>query len=50
MDNEFVQKHFEKKYGFNPPLPYDELIRRPKPTDLPAHITHRQKFKNNDEF
>jgi hypothetical protein len=31
----FIQKHFEQKYGFKPPMPYSELIRRPRPDEIP---------------
>lgn len=51
MDEAFVKQHFEKKYGYTAPLPYSELIKRPKPSDVPVHITDRQRFKNaGDDF
>ena len=51
LDEEFVKKHFEKKYGYTAPMQYHELIRRPKPSDVPAHIVDRERFKNaGDDF
>ncbi len=50
MDKEFVQKHYEQKYGYKRPLSYEELIRRPKPSDVPVHISERSRFKNDDDL
>lgn len=48
IDEEFVTKHFEEKYGYTEPLSYDQLIRRPKPSDVPLHISERDRFKNKN--
>lgn len=48
LDKEFVTRHFEEKYGFTKPLPYHQLIQKPKPSDVPLHISEREKFKNKN--
>jgi len=40
---EFVDQHFKKEYGYTSPKPYHEMIRRPKPTDLPTKLNERIK-------
>lgn len=43
IDPDFVKSTFEKRYGYRDPKPYHELIRRPKPTDLPPALEKRIK-------
>ncbi len=40
-DPEYVREYFEKKVGYNPPLKYHELIRKPRPDELPRRIRQR---------
>ena len=49
-NSELIEKHFEKKYGFKPPLSYNELIRRPKPDELPNRISERMSKKKEIDF
>ncbi len=37
-NTDFVKQHFEKLYGYKPPKPYHELIRKPKPDELPKNL------------
>ena len=42
---EHLKSYFEKKYEYKPPLPYHELIRRPKRDELPKRIVERMQQK-----
>lgn len=52
-DKEYLREYFEKKYGYKPPRPYHELIRKPAPNELPKNIQERLQSKNqfyDEEF
>ncbi len=53
-DPKFVENYLQKKYGYKPPLPYHELVRRPRPDQLPKSISQRIQQRNeefvNDQF
>ena len=52
-DKEYLQEYFEKKYGYKPPRPYHELIRKPAPNELPKNLQERSKAERkfyDDEF
>ncbi len=40
-DVKFVKQHFKKQYGYKPPKPYHELIRKPQPDELPKNLKER---------
>jgi hypothetical protein len=44
-NEEFIQRYFENKYGYKPPMPYHELIRRPASNELPERIKARMSKK-----
>lgn len=48
-DPQFVENYLQQKYRYKPPLPYHELIKRPRPDQLPKSISERIQ-KKNDEF
>lgn len=41
-----LKQFLVKKYGYKPPQPYHQLVRRPKPTDLPKKLA--EKLNNNE--
>jgi hypothetical protein len=48
-DPEYVkhlEEHLVKKYGYKPPKPYHEMMRKPAPNDLPKAIA--QRLNNNN--
>lgn len=49
-DKEFLREHYEKKYGYKPPMPYHELIRRPAPNELPKDLRERMRSKSSSQF
>ena len=36
-----MRSYYEKKYGFKPPKPFHELIRKPSRDELPKRISER---------
>ncbi|RMZ98220.1 39S ribosomal mitochondrial [Brachionus plicatilis] len=52
-NKEYLREYFEKKYGYKPPRPYHELVRKPAPNELPKNIQerlHPKKQFYDDEF
>ena len=54
-NSEFMRAYFEKKYGYKPPKPYQELIARPRRDNMPKRMAERMTSKNksvyyDDEF
>ena len=50
-----MRTYFEKKYGYKPPMPYNELIARPRRNEMPKKMVERLNNKNksvyyDDEF
>ena len=37
----YLKQFLEKKYGYKPPQPYHELVRRPRSTDLPKRLDEK---------
>jgi hypothetical protein len=46
QDSDYVREYFEKKFGYKPPLSYSELVKRPRPDDLPKHL--KEKYQSNN--
>lgn len=42
-NQELVEQHYKKEYGYKPPKPYHEMLRKPQPTDLPTRLSERIK-------
>jgi hypothetical protein len=40
-ESEYVKEYFEKKVGYKPPIAYNQLIRKPRPDELPKRIRER---------
>ena len=48
QDEEFVRSYFEKKLGYKPPVPYHQLIRKPRPDELSPQLKSRLEKTNNN--
>ncbi len=49
-NSEFMRAYFEKKYGYKPPKPYQELIARPRRDNMPKRIAERMTSKNKSVY
>ena len=47
--NDHLRMYYEKKYGYKPPTPYSELIRKPRRDEMPKRIAERMN-KNKNEY
>lgn len=41
QDEQYVRGYYEKKFGFKPPKPFHEMIRKPRPDEVSPRLKEK---------